>query len=164
MILDTGSIREGHSVIRQAADLASVKNELPPFGGTIDCEATIDRNGSMLYVQLRFDGAFEQVCARCLEKFAYPVGETLTLVLQEEEGRSGRAGDDESADFYFNTGHQSVDLSSVIYDEVMTSLPLKPLCSETCKGVIPADGFEKQTVEQEYDPRWEALLKLKKNK
>ena len=163
MILDTGSVRDGHSIVRQAADLASVRENLPPFGETIDCEATIDRTGPVLYIQLRFDGVFEQECARCLEPFGYPVRATLTLVLQEEEGRFGPAADEETADFYFDTAHQSVDISPVIYDEVMTSLPLKPLCSETCTGIVPA-GKKEKAVEQAYDPRWEALLKLKRNK
>ena len=85
-------------------------------------------------------------------------------MVQEEEGRYGPAGDEEAADFFFDTGHRSVDLSPVIYDEVLTSLPLKPLCNESCKGIITAEGAEKELDGQTYDPRWEALLKLKKNK
>ena len=161
MILDTGSIREGHSVVRQKADLASVQNDLPPFGETIDCEATIDRTGPTLYVQLRFNGNFDQECARCCEVFGYPVAATISLVVQECEGKNGPAAEEDVADFYFDTAHRSVDLSPVIFDEVMTSLPLKPLCSETCKGVTVAEKAENHD-ESTIDPRWEALLKLKK--
>ena len=160
MILDTGSIREGHSVIRQGADLASVKDDLPPFGGKIDCEATVDRTGPMLYVQLWFEGQFEQECARCCEVFKLLVSATLSLVVLEQEGRYGRAEDEETADFYFDTDHRSVDLAGVIFDEVMTSLPLKPLCSAACRGIPVAEAKE-DNGNGNIDPRWEALLKLK---
>jgi uncharacterized metal-binding protein YceD (DUF177 family) len=164
MILDTGSIREGRSVVRQVSDLASVKDDLPPFGEKVKCEATIDRTNEMLYVQVCFEAGFEQQCARCCESFMYPVSGSLSLVLQEMEGREGPAEEDAVADFYFNTGHPSVDISSAIYDEVMTTLPLKPLCSESCKGFAVPEVAPKQTDEQAFDPRWAALLKLKKNK
>ena len=163
MILDTGSIREGHSVVRQASDLASVKDDLPPFSGKVMCEATIDRTGPMLYVQLHFEGGFRQECSRCCESFDFPVAATLLLVLQEHDAVAGPAGEEDTADFYFNTGHQSVDLAPVIYDEVMISLPLKPLCSENCTIHIPAEGSgDSSRSEETIDPRWEALLKLKK--
>lgn len=161
MILDTGTIREGHSVVLQEADLASVQELLPPFGKKIDCEATIDRTGPMLYVQLRFEGKFDQECARCCKVFNYPVAATLSLVIQEFEGKYGQAPEAGVADFYFDTTHRSVDLAPVIFDEVMTSLPLKPLCSESCKGITVAKATE-QHSEPGIDPRWEALLKLKK--
>lgn len=161
MILDTGIIREGHSVIRQKAELVSVQERMPQFGETIDCEATIDRTGPTLYVQLWFKGSFDQECARCCKVFSYPFVATLSLVVQESEGKSGQAAEDDVADFYFDTGHRSVDLAPVIFDEVMTSLPLKPLCSETCKGITVAKTTENRN-DPTIDPRWEALLKLKK--
>jgi uncharacterized protein len=163
MILDTGSIREGHSVVRQASDLASVKDDLPPFSEKVMCEATIDRTGPMVYVQLHFEGSFRQECSRCLETFDFPVTATLPLVLQEHDGKDGPAEEEDTADFYFNTGHQSVDLASVIYDEVMISLPLKPLCSENCTLHLPDESTgQSSRSEESIDPRWEALLKLKK--
>ena len=163
MILDTGSIREGHSVVRQASDLASVKDDLPPFSEKVMCEATIDRTGPVLYVQLHFEGSFSQECSRCLETFNFPVTATLPLVLQEHDGKQGPAVEEDTADFYFNTGHQSVDLAPVIYDEVMISLPLKPLCRENCKVPVPAESARQSSGSEEtIDPRWEALLKLKK--
>ena len=162
MILDTGTIREGHSVIRQISDLASVKDELPPFGEKIVCEAEVNRSNTTIYVKVHFEGGFEQECARCCEVFQYPVSGVLTLVLEEKEGRHGPAQEHETADFYFDTRHQSVDLSPAIYDEIMTELPLKPLCRETCKGIL-FEPAEKRMDKQEIDPRWATLLKLKRD-
>jgi uncharacterized protein len=97
-------------------------------------------------------------------------GETR-LIVRERPGFNGVAVNDEGADFYFDTRNDQVDLSPAIYDEIMTNLPLKPLCRTDCKG-IPVEGvvFEyddevtnsKKKVADEIDPRWEALKRLKK--
>jgi uncharacterized protein len=54
-----------------------------------------------------------------------------------------------------------VDISSAVYDEIMTALPLKPLCSEDCRGVeFGGDGGGSGKGDA-VDPRWEALRRLK---
>jgi uncharacterized protein len=166
MVLDAFVISEGHSTIRQSANLESVRDRLPPFSGTIECLAEVDRNRTNIYVRIRFSGLFEQQCARCLVMYQHPVSGDINLILQEQNGRYGAAREDETADFYFNSQQPEVDVSSVIYDEIMTSLPLKPLCSDTCKGIVLEHGRNglsalKQT-RREDDPRWDGLRKLQK--
>jgi uncharacterized protein len=82
------------------------------------------------------------------------------LILQERDGHFGPAKEDETADFYFDPVHSQIDISPFIYDEIMISLPLKPLCKIDCKGIVVNAG-KKARRESEYDPRWEALRTLK---
>lgn len=157
MILDSDKIPDGHSVASQAIDLAAFKEDLPPFSGLISCEASIDRSGGTVYIQLRFGGIFKLECSRCLESFDFPIEAEVRLSAKEQPGKAGPALDDESADFFFNTREPEIDLSPAIYEEIMTALPMKPLCRENCPGIETGGG---DTGEQHYNPRWEALKKL----
>ena len=166
MVLDACIIRQGHSTIRQSSELEAVRNDLPPFPDKVECCAEIDRTGMTICLRLQFKGVFELQCARCLEKFQYPVSSDVRLILKEQEGRHGAAGDGETADWYFNSQYSLVDLSPVIYDEIMISLPLKPLCADTCKGIVFKSKNDTLSAsgesEHKCDPRWEALRKLQK--
>jgi uncharacterized protein len=158
MILDINKVPEGHSVASQEIDLAAFKEDLPGFSGTIPCEAAIDRSGDTLYIQLRFRGVFKLECSRCLEPFDFPVEGALQLVVKERAGKFGPALDDESTDFFFDSRHLELDLGTAVYEEIMTALPMKPLCRESCTGIDLGGG---RTREEPIDPRWEALKKLR---
>ena len=158
MILDIRTIPSGHSVASQTAGLDAYTTDLPAFSEKISCEAAIDRTGPILYVHLQFTGTFALECARCVGVFAYPVKGDLRLVIKEQPGKYGPSQDDESVDFYYDSRHFEVDLESAIYEEIMTTLPLKPLCSEECKGIeLQSAGVAKEEI----DPRWEGLKKIK---
>ncbi|MCU0609227.1 MAG: DUF177 domain-containing protein [Chitinispirillaceae bacterium] len=75
------------------------------------------------------------------------------------------AADEDDAVFYYSCRNPQVDLGSAIYDEIMISLPMKPLCKETCEGIqIGAAGVSVTGSSEAIDPRWEALKKLKDGK
>jgi uncharacterized protein len=160
MILDTRRIPEGHSESFQETDLAPFKEFLPTIQGKIRCKAVIDRSGPTIFVQVEFSGKLRFECSRCLSEFDYPMLGNLRLVLKEQAGKSGPATDDDALDFYFDPRHVEVDLGPAIYEEIMITIPLKPLCSENCKG-IEITSVGKET--REPDPRWEKLRNLGKN-
>jgi uncharacterized protein len=164
MIIDTSGIRDGHSTLRQNAELESVRENLPSFSEPVICVVEIERHDAVIVAELRFSGSFELQCDRCLEAYPHPVAGEIRLVLQEADGKSGPAPDNETADYYYNSQDFLVDVSPSIYDEIMTSLPLKALCSENCKGIAvesksgaPAEAVPGAAA---VDPRWEALRKL----
>lgn len=158
MIIDIRTIPQGRSTVSQTAVLEAFAADLPPLEGKISCEADIDRFGQILHVHLRFKGTLLLECSRCVEQFVYPVSGAMRLVVREQPGRSGPSQDDETVDFFFDCRHLEVDLGSAIYEEIMTSLPIKPLCSEECKGIPLGDTHGSEGA---IDPRWEALKKIR---
>ena len=164
MILDVRTIPEGHSVVSQTTDLSEIKSDLPALLKPIECRAEVERKGAELYIHLTFSALLELECARCLGPVPTFVEGEMRLVAKEQHGKHGVALDDESVDFYFDSVHLFVDLSPALYEEITIALPLKPLCKESCEGIL-IDG--KSVVEQdipdkkEIDPRWEALKKFK---
>ena len=163
MILDMGNIHLGHSILRQSTDLISVKEALPSFPEKIECSLTIDRTTTEMFIQVHFSGVFEQVCARCLKTFLQPVTGDIRLVLLEVDGKSGVAEENDVADYYYNSQDFLVDISGALFDEIMISLPLKPLCAESCTGIVfNQHKMENTESEDVGDPRWDALREFKK--
>jgi uncharacterized protein len=168
MILDIRTIPACHSELSQSTELDALKIDLPPFSKKIACSAHIDRSGADLFIHLLFESIFELECSRCLKVFSFPIKGDVRLIIKERSGKFGPALDEESVDFYYDSRHPEVDLGPAIYDEIMTALPLKPLCSEDCKGIELRDRHLMVDLEatpkkkEEIDPRWEALRKLKK--
>jgi hypothetical protein len=92
-------------------------------------------------------------------RIVQPISGALQLVVKEHLGRYGPSQDDGSVDFYYDSRHLDVDLGSAIYEEIVTSLPMKPLCSEDCKGIEMQRDVGTRMSKNESDPRWEALKK-----
>jgi uncharacterized protein len=162
MVIDVRLVPEGHSSVLREAELSEYRGDLPPLIGPLVCRAELDRAGAVIAVALRFDGEFEVECARCLNPVGVAVGGDIRLVLKEARERRVPALNDGEADFFFDDADSSVDLSGAIYDEIMISLPMMPLCSEGCAGAWVAAESAADGGEREIDPRWAGLLKLKK--
>ncbi|MCU0610000.1 MAG: DUF177 domain-containing protein [Chitinispirillaceae bacterium] len=166
MIIDVPKVPEGHSV--QSQDIGTLDGEHPPLSGKIACVADINRSGASLYIVLSFRGAVTLECSRCLTEFDFPFQGETRLVIQEDRSRTGPELDENSAVFYYSNRQSEVDLGSVLYDEIMVALPMKPLCKEACEGIVISIkdfSFEEQCESSKpTDPRWEALKKLKDKK
>ena len=79
------------------------------------------------------------------------------------EGDVEVADDDLSTAFYEN---DEIDLGALMHEQFVLSLPMKPLCSEGCKGLCPVCGtnLNKGTCDCKpvwEDPRFAALRELK---
>ncbi len=169
MIINMQVLPEGHSTLTGTTDLETVKADLPSFLEEISYNAEVDRIGPTAYVHVTFKGSLELECSRCLNGFPLAIGGEFRLIIKEQTGSGAKLqSDSDGVDFYYDNRHEQVDISPVFFDEIMLSIPLKPLCSESCKG-IEIDGLKNINVDKEgtiqgtemIDPRWEALKKLK---
>ncbi len=169
MIINMQILSEGHTTLTGTTNLESVKADLPSLLEEISYNAEIDRMGSTAYVHITFKGVFELQCSRCLNGYPLTINGDFRLVIKERTGNCSMQGDSEDVDFYYDNRHEQVDISPAFFDEIMLSVPLKPLCAESCEG-IDIDGLKNVSFGSEdkfpenktIDPRWEALKKLKK--
>ncbi len=119
------------------------------LAGPVDCELSFDRSGGRIRVSVEWDCTVAQDCARCAESFDLELsGSFEALVVPESE-----TVDEENLVYRDET--EKVDLGNVLYEEILTSVPLMPLCRQDCKGVLGVEQLVK------IDPRWSALGKLK---
>jgi uncharacterized protein len=99
------------------------------------------RAGTELFFEGGLHASTTAICARCTEEFAAPSDRDFRLVLapraigfeQEKDLR------DEDLEFSLYDGDQ-IDLSPLIREQFLLSLPTRPLCREDCRGLCPKCG------------------------
>ena len=167
LVIEAHLIPEGHSILNCLSSLESVRDGLPPFDNEVECRAEIDRSGGSLYVHVWYSGEFKLECSRCLNRFPSTISGDFRVIIEENSTKVGRILDDDSVDFYYNNRNDRVDISPMIYDEILVTIPLMPLCNPQCHGIsvkdadIIIDFGQKQEEKKQIDPRWDALRKLK---
>jgi len=82
-------------------------------------------------------------CSRCLGDFLYP----LDIAFKEEytpseeldpEGEHELTGSELNIGFYTN---DEIDTAELVKEQVLLSIPMKPLCSRECRGICPECGI-----------------------
>jgi uncharacterized protein len=169
MVLTIGKIPDGRSVLSQKVEVEEDRAEWIPLIGDLLCRAEIDRIQTRISVHMFYEGKTELECSRCLRKIEYPIrGECFVLLKNSSTEKKRPAVHQEisyeECDFTYNDSTDEIDIRSAIFDEILLSLPLKPLCSEACPG-IPRKSETETIVEKpkttNSDPRWENLKKIR---
>ena len=156
-----GSMRD-HGV-DEAADIIGDGNRYKTRG---DCHLL--RTQRSVLVQCALNTEVELICNRCLRKFSHP----LKIKFEEEfiptiDITSGAPLPlpEESSAFTIDE-HHNIDLEEAIRQYAVMAVPMKALCKEDCAGLCPKCGKNLNQgkcdcPEQEPDPRWSALTKLR---
>ncbi len=107
-------------------------------------------------------------CSRCLEPMIVPVEASFDLRYQPHstnvgEGEKEIEEDDLTTAFYQN---DEIDLEQLMREQFYLALPMKPLCSEGCRGLCPVCGTNLNKggcdCKREWeDPRLAALKELR---
>jgi uncharacterized protein len=79
-------------------------------------------------------------CSRCLE----PINQTIKFDLEEEflpkiDIHSGLPADVEDDTFTIDSRH-NIDLQEALYQNALSSMPMKTLCRSSCKGICSVCG------------------------
>jgi uncharacterized protein len=102
----------------------------------------LSKHGHDILVRGSLSGQMELACSRCLESFAAPAAIDFDLLLVPGPPTATAADEELSLtdldqDYY--TG-ETVDLESLLREQIILMMPLKPLCDETCQGLCPQCG------------------------
>lgn len=104
---------------------------------------------------------YEEACGRCLNLYESKKETVLNGKLVGETNVENE-GEEENLIYYTDN---KLDLTEDIIDTIILNLPMKPLCSNDCKGLCQKCGInlneEQCNCELEYvDPRFEKLKEL----
>lgn len=145
--------------------LASANHDYE-FRTPLHVHVAYSRSRHDLFFYGSVSGRAEATCGRCLEAFPLEVDQEFTIVLTPATPLTGEielAPGDLTQSFYEGT---EVDLTPLVYEQVMLALPTRPLCGEECRGLCPQCGSNRNTGQcgctvETGDPRWSALRNLK---
>jgi len=173
MRLNLNKIRTAHERVDEVYQ--------PAAFGQVDGEYTVVepvRLGFDIYkdkntyrVAGRVETTLELRCSRCLEPFRLPIDAAFDLRYHPASENTGEGerevrDDDFSAAYYQN---DEIDLEQLMREQFELALPMKPLCSDDCKGLCPICGvnLNRETCgcdRQWEDPRLAALRSLSARK
>ena len=125
------------------------------------------RAGTELFFEGGLHATTTAICARCAEEFAAPSDRDFRFVLAPKSIGFDDDKDlrDEDLEFSLYDGDQ-IDLSPLIREQFLLSLPTRPLCREDCRGLCPKCGINLNDgkcscSEETADPRLAPLRNLK---
>lgn len=142
------------------------------FRGPVSVRALVRGERSGISVELSLKGTGEVPCARCLEPapldisgvFLYfyrplPGYENITEKPAEENGAESM--------ILVDNIETEFDISDQVWESLILSLPEKVLCSESCLGICPCCGGNRNKVKcscspGKTDPRFDVLTGLMK--
>ncbi len=119
--------------------------------------------GDKFHVSGRVSTRLELACGRCLDPFEIPVDAEFDLRYlpqaenageKDDRGKDERelADDDLETSFYSDG---TLDLADLLREQFQLALPMKPLCSEACRGLCPQCGTNRNRTTCDCTDRWE---------
>jgi uncharacterized protein len=157
-------------ITEEGLDLAFEETFEPgPFKSLAPVKAMlhVDKFGHEVFVKGTVKSLLELECSRCLKVFPFESELSVDVVyrpLEELRGEERHEIKDDELDTDFYEGDE-LDIDGLVKEQIILSIPLKPLCSEACRGICPSCGTDLGTdtcscETKETDPRLEILKQL----
>jgi uncharacterized protein len=111
--------------------------------GQVSGTVRLEKHGRDVLVRGKLTGELSLTCSRCLEPFEAKVEVDFDLLLlpRPEQAASREELTPEDLDLDFYSG-EVVDLESLLKEQIVLMVPLKPLCAEDCRGLCPRCGAD----------------------
>ncbi|WP_315067398.1 DUF177 domain-containing protein [uncultured Clostridium sp.] len=144
--------------------------EIPVFdfeGDTIksvgSCEVigVISSDSDILILNAKIKANLEMTCSRCLDTFIYPID----IDIEERFTTNRDSKDDETIVVMDDV----LDITEIVENSIISTLPIKRVCKNDCKGLCQECGCNLNHVscscqKENVDIRFEALKGLFDNK
>lgn len=155
MKINVDGISQGTRTIEEdftARQLGFAESDIQ-FCKRISVSAEVTRMGDEVYIHSIIRTNIQQECCRCLENFGVEVDtlfQGLFVPLKQQESprvhveRSRLVDDDGKVTPYKG---KVINISSDILDTIRMTIPMKPLCETSCKGLCTQCGVNRNQEE-----------------
>ncbi|HZN55644.1 MAG TPA: DUF177 domain-containing protein [Candidatus Polarisedimenticolaceae bacterium] len=132
-------------------------------------EGRIERSGDGADLTARLDATVPLTCSRCLETFPWTVrtGFDWAVVRRAPDPATPRDDEPAAEDSVLVAPEGKIGLEDLATEQLYLNLPLKPICSPSCKGLCPACGANRNLSAcgcetDEVDARLAPLLQFRR--
>lgn len=152
------------SVSPEEVDLSG---EYAQLKNAAEVKANVTRHIAHTDVEGVISAEIELECSRCLEKidknFEIPFKASFVAPENYTQAKEAELGA-EDLDVSVIEGNE-IDLTELVREQILLSLPEQVFCSEDCKGLCEKCGANRNLIncnceETEIDPRWKGLKDL----
>ena len=135
------------------------------FYGNILLNCEMDKSATQIVVNCKLLLKAKFVCDRCMAEINKDVEKDFKVIFFITHSRSDDEVD-ENGIYYLSPDDDKIDLTNDTIENLLLTIPMKILCSESCKGLCYVCGVNKNTNEcncevETNNPVWDKLLKLK---
>ncbi len=106
-------------------------------------ELFVEKSGRDVFIKGQVSAAASYSCSRCLEAFRLPIDLSFQYTLRplskdrREPSELELFPEDLEYGYYED---ELIQLDPLIEEHILLSVPMKPLCRESCKGLCPGCG------------------------
>jgi uncharacterized protein len=161
MKIQVGGLSEGIHEFQFSAEGSVLDLE---FASLVSVHVSLEKAGSQIFLTgtVQTEGTF--TCDRCLASFTRPLSSTYRMYYLFDSAEAGRF--DPAEVQVISTSLSIIDITDDVRQTLLLAVPLKLVCSETCKGLCPTCGTNWNLEvcdchEEVADPRWEELKKFR---
>lgn len=127
----------------------------------IIADVLMDKHTTFLEFWIKTSGTVNLICDISNEKFDYPIENEIKVLV-----KFGEEYDDSDEEVItIPTADHAFNVAQLIYEDVMLSIPMKKispnLADEDLEILEKFGGEEQSESDQDIDPRWDILKKLK---
>jgi uncharacterized protein len=157
-----------HVSLEEATDNFELIGDGLLSSGPASVDLEIIRSDNIHYCRGRARCRVRLECSRCLEQFDMDLDGEIELSVREllpkEQIGAAEVPDNE---LVIEAGRTEVDITDPVREALIIALPFRPLCRESCRGLCPVCGINKNEKSCScrtgaVDPRWEKLRDLLK--
>jgi uncharacterized protein len=160
MLFDLNKLRGPRERIERTVQPAAFDPQDPEYrvAAPVELAMDIQKVGHDAFgVSGRIATRLELACGRCLEPFEVPIDAAFELHYLPASENTGdeeqEVGEDDLTMAYYREG--MLDLIELMREQFVLTLPMKPLCAETCRGLCPACGTNLNRTTCGCAPAWE---------
>ena len=150
MIVDLLTLAEGLTEFGFNIPTEQLRNDetLPEFTRPVRCTVQVNRMGTQVVIQGKFETIVKLNCSRCVELSEHRLTAEFTSDFRPYTENPAGAGDMELTPEELDiTWYQNnaLDLTEQVRENILINLPMQPLCKEDCKGLCDQCGTNLNT-------------------
>lgn len=123
--------RKNISLVVSGSEVFSANEEIK-VNNPISVEGVISLVGDILHFDVDVKCDLILQCSRCVESFTHTVD-----IKVHEEFTNNEGNEDDNIIFIDS---DSIDITTIIENNILLALPIKRLCNESCKGLCQGCG------------------------
>lgn len=123
----TGSLKSFETTVDLSGEEYSDYQE---FESPVSVKGTFRNRSGVVTLDIHLSAALCCVCDRCLQSFIWTVSKNFHHVVTSQQ---------EDSDIIIDKNGM-VDISMLIWEDILLEMPSKMLCTENCVGICPVCG------------------------
>jgi uncharacterized metal-binding protein YceD (DUF177 family) len=147
MVIRVQNIPEEGMDVEFSIPPAQMKNGIPEddevlqvFAHEVDCQFHLDLNKKDVYLSGEAGTSIHAICGRCGKEFDQPMNVDISLTCSPGSAPKGSNVYQEADEGLVFYRHSELDLTEIVREQLLLSLPIQYFCQESCKGLCPHCG------------------------